>query len=252
MKRAVSVLAVLTMMAVPMAWPGQPAAGAGDPVTIHAVERGSNNPVLYACYTLTDLNNGTPNGSPGGGCDGKVGDDDGVVNGTVVVSPGGECDPCRVTQSLPPQPAGTPHNGPKPVGGSSYLLELPAYKDGPSGGTFTFRNFFKPYIVVTMINVKTGKPFKGACIGVSRPGVSGTGMGICDGNSNGGDADQDGRTNGRITTKRLPTPEGNAVPLTWKVAGSTPGYKARAVTVEAEPAKTGEFEKVTLKLRPIS
>jgi hypothetical protein len=103
-----------------------------------------------------------------------------------------------------------------------------------------------------MINVKTGKPFKGACIGLSRPGVSGSGSRICDGNPGGGDADQDGRTNGKIKTKRLPTPSQRPETLTYEVAGSTPGYKARAVTKQAEPAETGEFEKATLKFRRTS
>ena len=74
-------------------------------------------------------------------------------------------------------------------------------------------------------------------------------MGICDGNPNGGDGDQDGRRNGKITTKRLPTTDNTPLTHTWQVADSTPGFNAKAVTLEIEPAKTGEFEKATLKFR---
>jgi len=227
-------LLVLVMLAGPAALVVPRAAEAADTITIFTKERGSLKPALYACYTVADLNeSGGFNGGVGGACDGN----DGTADGTTVVNLTGPCDPCQVTQGLPDKPNDQP---------TDYLLE-PA-QVGSSSQTYTFKNFLKPYIIVTMINTKTDKPFKGACIGLSQPGVSGSGMRICDGVPNGGD--QDGRTNGKIKTKRLPTPDGKPATLTYKVAGSTPGYKAKAVTLQAEPAKTGEFEEATLKFRP--
>ncbi len=229
----VRLLMVLVLLAGPVALV-VPRAAAAETMTIITTERGSGNPALHACYTVADLNNGQVNGGVGGSCDGN----DGTADGTTVVTLLGPCDPCRVTQGLPNKPNNQP---------TDYLLE--PSQEGNSSQTYTFTNFLKPYIVVTMINVKTGKKFKGACIGLSQPGVSGSGSRICDGNPGGGDADQDGRKNGKITTKRLPTPGGQPVILTYEVAGSTPGYKAKAVTLEAEPAETGEFEKAALKFR---
>jgi len=235
-KRVVAVLVILMMLALPAAFMVPRGADAAETITIFTKERGSVKPALYACYTVADLNNGQFNGGVGGSCDAN----DGTADGKTVVNLTGICDPCRITQKLVDKPNDQP---------TDYLLE-PA-QDGSSSQVYTFKNFLKPYIVVTMINVKTGKPFKGACIGLSRPGVPGTGSRICDGNPGGGDADRDGRVNGKIKTKRLPTPDGRPVTLTYEVAGSTPGYTARAVTLKAEPARTGEFEEVTINLRAI-
>jgi hypothetical protein len=229
----VPLVMLLVLLAGPTALVVPRTAKAAEALTIVTKERGSGNPALHACYTVADLrDDGGFNGGVGGACDGH----DGTADGTTVVTLLGPCSPCRVTQGLPDQPNDQP---------TDYLLE--PSQEGSSGQTYTFENFLKPYIVVSMINAKTKKKFKGACIGVSRPGVAGTGMRICDGVPNGGD--QDGRKNGKITTKRLPTPDGKPATLTYEVAGSTPGFAAKAVTLEAEPAKTGEFEKATLKFR---
>lgn len=241
MKRALAVLAVLAMLVVPAVLTVPRAVEAqAQSITIHTKELGSLKPALYACYTLTDLNLGEPNGGSGKNCDnGQNGDAE--ADGMVVVTLLRECSPCRVTQSLPEKPDSTPPD---------YLLEDPQITE--PGGTLTFKNYLKPYIVVTMIDAKTGKPFKGACVSVSRPGVGGTEVGGCDGNPGGGTADQDLRKNGKLRTKRLSTPSGDPVTLTYRVVGNTPGYKARAITVSAEPATTGESEKVTLKFRRIN
>jgi hypothetical protein len=234
----VRVLAVLVVLAGPVALVVPKAAEAAETITIVTKEQGSGNPALHACYTVADLNNGQFNGGVGGACDGN----DGTADGTTVVNLTGPCDPCRVTQGLPDQPNDQP---------TDYLREPD--QQGTSSETYTFTNFLKPYIVVTMIKANSGKKFKGACIGVSQPGVAGTGMRICDGNPGGGDADKDLKVNGKIKTKRLPTPGNQPVTLTYEVDGSTPGYEAKkAVTLQAEPAETGEFEKATLKFRRIS
>jgi hypothetical protein len=233
MKRVIWLLTIVVMLAGPVVLVVPRAAEAADTMTIFTQERGSLKPALYACYTIADLENGQFNGGAGGGCD----IDDGPADGKTIVNLTGPCDPCLVTQGLPDKPNDQP---------TDYLREEP--QTGSQGQTYTFTNFLKPYFVVTMINVKTGKPFKGACIGLSRPGVGGFGMRICDGVPNGGD--QDGRKNGKIKTKRLGTPSQEPETLTYEVAGSTPGYKARAVTKQAEPAETGEFEKATLRFRP--
>jgi hypothetical protein len=210
-KRAVAVLVVLMMLAVPAALMVPRGADAAETITIFTQERSSMQPALYACYNVADLrDDGGFNGGVGGACDGT----DGTADGKTMVTLLGPCSPCRVTQSLPVKPNDQP---------TDYLLE--PSQQGSSSQTYTFTNFLKPYIVVTMINVKTGKMLKGGCIGVERPGVPGTGMRICDGVPNGGD--QDGKKNGKIKTKRLPTPSQEPETLTYKVAGSTPGSRQR-------------------------
>ncbi len=237
MRRTIALLtmaALLAIAAFPLGLVAPQSARAAGTITVNTVERGSGNPAPYAKYCVEDLtDSGTGNG--GVGC---ATDTDGDGTTVVEVAP---CDPCRVTQALPEQPNGQP---------TDYLLEEPQLTS--VGGTLTFNNFLKPYIVVTIRNAKTGKLVKGACIGVSRPNVAGTGFGVCDGNPNGGNADRDGRKNGKIRTARLPTPDGRPATLNYKVENKTPGFKAKSVTVSAEPAKTGEFETVTLKQRRIS
>ena len=134
-KRAVAVLVVLMMLALPVMGAGTPVVTAADTITIVAMERGSDKPALYTCYSLQDLAGGNSSGGgQGTACDGNSNDGDGVANGTVIVTtpPTGECNLCRVTQSLPPQPAGTDYNGPKPVSGSIYLTEQPQEGTAPA------------------------------------------------------------------------------------------------------------------------
>lgn len=236
MKRAASVLVVLAALAAPVAWRAPAASGAGAPVTIRTTERGSGAPAPYACYALTDLPGGAASGGGQGRfCDNGLNGDD-AADGTVVATPSGECDPCRVTQDLPAKPGGVP---------TEYLLEPP--QEGPSGGTFTFANYLKPYLVVTARNAKTGKLVKGACIAVGKQG-QGADLGACDGDRAGGLGDQDGLRNGRIVTRRLST-TGDYV-----VVNKSPfprGYRAaRPVTVSAGPAETGQSEAVVIRLRP--
>lgn len=237
MKRTIllTMAALLAIAIVPIGLVAPQSARAAGTITVVTKERGSEGrPAPFVKYCVEDLtDSGTGNG--GVGCSTDT-DGDGTTQIDV-----GPCDPCRVTQSLPEKPDGSYPD---------YLLEEPQLTQ--IGGTLTFNNFLKPYIVVTLRNAKTGKLVKGACIGVSRPNVGGTGFGVCDGNPNGGNADQDGRKNGKIKTVRLPTPGLEPVTLNYKVENKTPGFKARAVTVSAEPAETGEFETVTLKLRRIS
>jgi hypothetical protein len=236
MKRAVAVLAVLMMLAGPLAIAVPQAAGAGEPITIFTQERGSLKPALYACYSLTDLPGGS-SGASGGGqgrfCDNGQ-DGDASADGKVIATPSGECDPCRVTQGLPAKPDSTPPD---------YLLQ--PYQDGPSGATFTFRNFLKPSIVVTLQDAKTGKPVKGACIAVGKEGQGGE-LAACDGDRANGRGDLDGKKNGKIKTARLSTTGNYLVVNTIAPAGYG---KAKTIAVSTGPAKTGEFEKATLKLR---
>jgi hypothetical protein len=229
MKHTVSLLAILMMLAMPAALAGPiPAEAAESPITIFAEERGSSRPARYACYTLTVQGQG----GRGAGCDDGLNGD--VADGKVVITPTGECSPCIVTQSLPDKPDDSR---------TDYLPEDPQVTQ--PGGTVTFRNFLKPYIVVTIIDAKTGKPVKGACIGAGPEGEVFS-LAACDGNANGGDADQDGKTNGKIKTRRLDKPGIYTVANTFVPAGYR---KAKSVTLSAEPAKTGEFEQHTFKLR---
>lgn len=231
MNRAIVLSALLVILAAPLALVHpQPAAAAGT-ITVITVERGSGKPAPYAKYCVSDLRED-------GGLNGGVGcatDTDGDGTTHVQVAP---CDPCHVAQALPEQPDGQP---------TDYLLEEPQITS--LGGTLTFRNFLKPYFVVTLRDAQTGNLVKGGCILMSRPNVGGSGFGACDGNPNGGNADRDGRKNGKIRTARLPTPDGRPATLTYKVENTTPWYTARSVKESAEPATTGEFETVTLKLR---
>jgi len=238
MKRAISVLAAAMMLTVPMALAGPSPAAAGETVTIHTKERGSEKPALYACYTLTDLPGGDRvDGGLGRFCDGSSFDADGTANGTVVVATSAECDPCRVEQGLPDKPDGTP---------TDYLVE-PAQERSPSA-PFTFRNFLKPYLVVSVRDAKTKKPVKGACIAVVDLGQGGTDFSACDGTLVNGQGDQDGRKNGKIRSSRLPNAGA------FRVDNRSPypaGYrKAKSVKVSAGPAETGEFEAVAIKPRP--
>lgn len=231
LKRAIVLSALLAILAAPLALVHpQPAAAAGT-ITVNTIERGSGKAAPYAKYCVADLRDD-------GGFNGGVGcatDTDGDGTTIVEVAP---CDPCHVTQALPEQPNGQP---------TDYLLEEPQITF--IGGSLTFRNFLKPYFVVTLRDARTGNLVKGGCILVSRPNVGGSGIGACDGNANGGNADRDGRKNGKIKTIRLSTPDGRPATLDYRVENKTPWYTARSVTESVEPAKTGEFETVTLKLR---
>ena len=237
MTRAFLVLAVLLMLVVPTALAVPRAVEAAEsPITIFTKERGSLKPALYACYTLSVQGQG----GRGAGCDNGSGGDE-AADGKVVITPTGECGSCVVTQSLPDKPDGSY---------TDYLLEDPQIT--APGGTLTFKNYLKPYMVVTLRNAKTGKLVKGGCIMISRPNVGGSATAACDGNANGGNADRDGRKNGKIKTIRLATPGLEPVTLNYRVESTTPWYTAKAVTVSAEPATTGKFEAVTLKLRRFS
>ena len=229
MKRVVSGLALVAMLIVPFGLARPQAAAAAGTITVETKERGSEGPALHACYTVADLNDsGGFNGGVGGACD----KDDGAVDGTTVVSVA-PCSPCRVSQGLPDKPNGQP---------TDYLPEPP--QTGAEGQTFTFRNFLKPYLVVTASDAKTGKQIEGACIAVVNVDLGGGAFGGCDG----GTSDRDGQRNGKIETPRL------AHAGTFRVDQKSPppaGYVLGAsVEVVADPAQTGEFEAVTIKLPP--
>ena len=225
MKRTVSVLAVLTLLAVPLGLAQPQSTVAAGTIRIETRERGSEGPALHVCYSVEDLTDaGTSN--------------DGVDGTTVVRLLGiGTCSPCRVTQKLPTQPNNQP---------TDYLLEPP--QTGEAGQTFTFHNFLKPYLVVTAFDARTGQRVEGACIAVEDLDQGGTDFGGCDGDKPGGAGDQDGQRDGRITTRRLPN-VGN-----FRVHQKSPppsGYVLGAsVDVAAKPAQTGEFEAVTVKVPP--
>ncbi len=150
MRRVVPAMALVAMLVVPFGLAGPPAASAQGTITVETKERGSEEPALYACYNVQDRSNGSGTGAVGAACDG----DDGLIDGTTVVTVS-NCNPCRVSQSLPDKPDDQP---------TDYLLE--PFQDGSEGDTFTFRNFLKPYFVVTARDSRTGNPVKGACVAV--------------------------------------------------------------------------------------
>ena len=234
MKRVVLVVTVLTLVIVPLGLARPPAAAAADTITILTKERGSEGPALYACYSVEDLTDaGTGNGGVGAACDG----DDGTVDGTTRV-PVAPCDPCRVSQGLPDRPNDQP---------TDYLLERPQV--GGAGQTFTFRNFLKPYVVVSAVDARTGNRVLGACIVVADVD-RGSGVGGCDGAS----SDRDGRRNGKIQTPRLNNAnylDGTGNHRVDQTSPAPAGYVLGAsVEFVADPARTGEFEAVTVKLPP--
>lgn len=233
MKRVAIVLALVAVLAMPVALVGPPAAEAAGTITVVTKERGSGGPARYACYTVEDLrDDGGGNGGVGGACD----DADGSADGTTTVNLLGPCSPCRVSQSLPDLPDDSP---------TPYLRE--PSQVGAEGQTFTFENFLKPFLVVTARDLKTGKLVKGACIAVVDLDQGGADYAGCDGTLVNGHGDQDGKRNGKIKTTRLPN-TGN-----FRVQVKTPfptGYRnGPSVKLVAEPATTGEFEAVTIKLR---
>ena len=183
MRRAPTSIALLAALALPLGLAAPPAARAADTITVVTKERGSEGPALYACYSVEDLTDaGTGNGGVGAACDG----DDGTVDGTTRV-PVAPCDPCRVSQHLPEKPNDQP---------TDYLLE-PAQVGG-AGQTYTFRNYLKPYVVVSAVDARTGNRVLGACVVVADVD-RGSGVGGCDG----APSDRDGRRNGKIQTPRL-------------------------------------------------
>ena len=225
--RMLTVSMLLAALAVPLGLANPPAASAAGTITVGTKERGSEGPALYACYSVEDLTDaGTGNGGVGAACDG----DDGAVDGTTRVRVA-DCSPCRVSQSLREKPNNQPND---------YLLE--PSQTGAEGQTFVFRNFLRPYLVVTAVDAQSGKPLEGACIAVEDRDRGGTSFGGCDGNAASGLGDQDGQRDGRITTRRLNTG-------TYRVHQKSPapaGYLlGAAVDVTADPAQTGEFEAVT-------
>lgn len=230
MKRMVSVLAVLTLLVVPLDLARPSTAAAGSTMTILTKERGSGDPALYACYSVEDLTDaGTGNGGVGGGCDG----DDGAADGTTLLTGLAPCDPCRVTQKLPDQPDDQP---------TQYLLE--PQQVGGAGQMYTFANFLKPYLVVTALDARTGVRVPEACVAVADVDRGGAVFGGCDGQP----SDRDGRRDGKIETPRLPHAGNYRVD---QKSPPPPGYVLGAsADVAADPATTGEFDAVTVKVPP--
>lgn len=228
MRRTIALLtmaALLAIAAFPLGLVAPQSARAASTITVETVERDSGDPVPYACYTVADLNeNGNFNGGVGGDCD-----EDGDGTTQVDVAP---CDPCRVTQGLPDQPNDQP---------TDYLLE-PDQEGGADKTAYTFRNFLKPFLVVTVKDARTGKLVEGACISVAPPGGGGV-AGGCDGDA----ADLDEQSNGKVQTKRVLDGDYN-VTLTRVPTNYVDNDPSQLVT--AEPAKTGEFESVTFNVKP--
>lgn len=228
MARKIVAVLLLTLLIGPLGFARPSAVGAQGTVTIVTTERGGGGPALYACYSVEDLTDaGTGNGGVGSNCDG----DDGAADGTTQVILLGSCDPCRVTQKLPNQPDHQP---------TSYLLE--PQQIGTAGQTYTFGNFLKPFLVVNVVDARTGGRLLGACIAVADLEQGGGAFGGCDG----APSDLDGQRDGRIKTYRL------AHAGTYRVDHKSPppaGYVLGAsLEVIADPALTGEFEAVTIKV----
>jgi hypothetical protein len=228
MKRTLLVLAVLTLLVVPLSLARPRAAGAAtSTMTVVTTERGSGAPVANACYSVQDLIRG---GGIAAACD----RDDGASDGTTTLTSTDPCSSCRVRQSLPDDPVtGLP---------TDYLLE--PSQDTGFGGSVTFQNFLKPYLAVTARDARTGAVVPGVCIAVQDLDHGGGPTGGCDGDT----SDADGRRNGTITTKRL-AHAGN-----YRVNQKSPpptGYVlGPSVDVVADPAATGEFEAVTIQVPP--
>ena len=234
MRRTVSVLAVLALLAVPLGLARPAAVAAAGTITVETKERGSEGPALHACYSVADLTeSGGFNGGVGGACDG----DDGAADGRTVVNLKLPCSPCRVSQGLPDKPDGRP---------TDYLPEPP--QTGAEGQTFTFRNFLKPYLVVTTLDARTGQRVEGACIAVVDVDRGGGAFAGCDGTLVNGSGDQDGQRNGKIQTTRLHNTGNYRVD---QKSPPPPGYVLGAsVDAAADPAQTGEFEAVTVTVPP--
>jgi hypothetical protein len=228
MKRTLVLLAVLTLLVVPLPLARPKTAGAvASTMTVVTTERGSGAPVANACYNVQDLIRG---GAIVAACD----KDDGASDGTTTLTSSDPCSSCRVHQSLPDDPVtGLP---------TDYLRE--PSQDTGWGGSVTFANFLKPYLAVTAHDARTGAVVPGVCIAVQDLDRGGGAAAGCDGDAH----DADGQRNGTITTKRLAR-AGN-----YRVNQTSPppaGYvRGPSVDVVADPAATGEFEAVTIQVPP--
>lgn len=227
MKRTISLLTVLTILVVPLTFARVPEASASGTMTILTKERGSGAPAIGACYSVQDLIRG---GGIASACDNH----DGSLDGTTILTSTDPCDSCRIHQSMPDHPTtGLP---------TEYLVE--PFQDSGFGGSLTFENYLKPYLVVTALDAKTGNRVNGFCIAVGDLDRGGGAAAGCDGDT----SDLDGQRDGKITTKRLAR-TGN-----YRVSQKSPfppGYvQGPSVDLFADPATTGQFEAVTLQVPP--
>ena len=222
MLRWMMVLILATMLTIPLGVvTSSPAAAAGT-TTIVTTDRATGQPVLSACYAVADLIRG---GSPGGACD----YDDGANDGTTTVTSPDPCTSCRFTQGLRDDPStGLP---------TDYLVAPPL--DTGWGGTLSFQNDAKPYLVVTALDTRTGKLVPGVCLSVEDLDHGGGIAAACDGAT----GDRDGARNGKMTTSRLPVAN-----LRVHQGTVPPGYlKGASVDVTTAP---GGVHEVTLQVPP--
>lgn len=224
MKRVILSITVLMLLAGPLTLAPTPSVSAASQMRIETKERGSGNPIPYACYTVADL-------IRGGGIGTNHCDEDG--DGTTIITSDDPCTSCRVGQSLPDDPnTGLPTN---------YLLE--PSQDGGFSATYTFENFLKPYLVVTARDARTDKLIEGVCIAIADVDQGGAAAGGCDGAA----SDLDGQRNGKIETKRLGHAGNYRVDQTVVPAGY---LKGPAQSVIAEPSLPGEFHAVAITVIP--
>lgn len=222
MPRTLGLLALLAVL-LPLGLVAPPAASAAiTSTTIVTTDRNTGRPLDSVCYSAADLDQG---GSIGGGCDW----DDGANDGTTTVTSEDPCGSCRFTQSLPDD-----HETGLPT---EYVLAPP--KDRGWGGTVTFQNFPKPYLIVTSRDARSGALLPGVCIGVTDLDRGGGADGVCDGGPN----DPDGLRNGRMQTKRL-NPGRYRVSQTVVPADYTKGAPVNVAAV------AGQVHRLTVEAPP--
>jgi hypothetical protein len=132
---------MLALLALPLQITRPHGVGAtGGTMTVLTKDRITGGPVAGACYSVADRVEG---GGRASACDHH----DGANDGTTLLSATDPCDSCRISQGLPDDPeTDLP---------TDYLLEPPL--DTGWGGTVTFQNYAKPYLVVSSVDARTGK-----------------------------------------------------------------------------------------------